>query len=123
MCKVLNVSRSGYYKYISNLNCSRKIQANELLGKIADIYNESKGRYGSPRIHQQLKREGVSCNHKTVEKLMAKNNCQYCDKLAMAQDKSSHCDNENNIYGRGINSKSVNFDLKAIFRRSSKIAN
>ena len=73
MCKVLDVSRSGYYKYIINLNCRRKIQANELLGKIIEIYNESKGRYGSPRIHQQLKSEGVSCNHKTVEKLMAKN--------------------------------------------------
>lgn len=73
MCKVLGVSRSGYYKYINNLNSERKSRTNELLSKINEVYVKSKGRYGAPRIYQKLKSEGIQCNHKTVEKLMSKN--------------------------------------------------
>ena len=55
MCKVLGVSRSGYYKYINNLNSERKSRTNELLSKINEVYVKSKGRYGAPRIYQKLK--------------------------------------------------------------------
>ncbi|MGF2687271.1 IS3 family transposase [Marinobacter sp. DUT-3] len=39
--------------------------------KIRRIYNESKGRYGSPRVYQALRREGVEVGENRVAKLIA----------------------------------------------------
>jgi transposase InsO family protein len=70
MCRVLEVSRSGYYKWLNSGASATKQRRMELLGRIENIYARSKERYGHRRVHQQLKREGMNCNHKTVEKLM-----------------------------------------------------
>nr|WP_282557349.1 IS3 family transposase [Providencia rettgeri] len=40
------------------------------LARIESIYHEHKGRYGYRRIHLTLKNEGISLNHKTVQRLM-----------------------------------------------------
>jgi transposase InsO family protein len=37
---------------------------------IAQIYWQSRGTYGSPRIHKQLSKEGIKCSKKRVERLM-----------------------------------------------------
>ncbi len=63
MCKILGVSRSGYYKFIKSLNNEKRSKTNELVSKIKDIYIKSKGRYGAPRIYHQLRNEGIKCNH------------------------------------------------------------
>ena len=53
-CRVLNVSRSGYYEWLTRLDSPRR-QENELLLKhIIDIHVESRGTYGSPRVHAEL---------------------------------------------------------------------
>ena len=53
----------------------KKAQAvQKLLGLIKNEHLKSKKRYGSPKILKSLKAQGVSCNHKTVEKLMFENN-------------------------------------------------
>ena len=70
MCKVLEVSRSGYYKWLTSGVSVRKQRREKLLCRIEGIFARSKGRYGYRRIHQQLKRDGWTCNHKTVERLM-----------------------------------------------------
>jgi transposase InsO family protein len=49
------------------------IERQELLKKIKKIHEDSRGNYGSPRIHKKLKRNGTHCNHKTVEKMMKEN--------------------------------------------------
>lgn len=70
MCKVLMVSRAGYYKWKKRRQGPRKQKQIKLLNRILEIHEESRETYGSPRIHDQLQAEGLSCNKKTVEKLM-----------------------------------------------------
>jgi putative transposase len=70
-CRVLNVSRSGYYDW-RNRPASPREQDNELLLKhIHDVHRESRGTYGSPRVHAELTLGlGLPVNHKRVERLM-----------------------------------------------------
>lgn len=70
MCDVLDVSRSGYYKWLKNRDSERKQARKALVGRIQQIFNENRKAYGSPRIHQVLRREGNPVNLKVVEKLM-----------------------------------------------------
>jgi putative transposase len=70
MCKVLRVSRSGYYAW---LKCSQSMhaQANEkLLTEIRAAYQISRKTYGSPRIHAYLRQKGVVCGRHRVARLM-----------------------------------------------------
>jgi len=72
LCEWLNVSPSGFYKW-RNRGLSDRAKANqELLEKISRIYDESRGTYGSPRVHAQLRREGVKVSRSRVERLMRK---------------------------------------------------
>jgi len=70
MCQVLGVSRSGYYAWRRRPE-SRRAQANErLLVKIRKEYQRSQQTYGSPRIHAELRGQGVLCSRKRVARLM-----------------------------------------------------
>jgi putative transposase len=68
---VLNVSRSGYYEWLTRLE-SPRVQENALLLKhIIDIHAESRGTYGSPRVHAELTLGlGLPVNLKRVARLM-----------------------------------------------------
>jgi transposase InsO family protein len=70
MCRVLGVSRSGYYAWRSRPK-SRRAQANEkLLVRIREEYQLSRKTYGSPRIHAALRKKKVRCSRKRVARLM-----------------------------------------------------
>jgi putative transposase len=70
MCRVLGVSRSGYYAWRSRAESPRS-QANErLLVRIREEYQLSRKTYGSPRIHAALRGKGVRCSRKRVARLM-----------------------------------------------------
>jgi len=70
MCRVLKVSRSGYYAW-SKRPASRHIQEDQRLGlEVAAIYRESRGRYGSPRVHAELRERGRRIARKRVARLM-----------------------------------------------------
>jgi putative transposase len=68
---VLKVSRSGYYEW-RDRPLSERVQENELLVKyIEQIHADSRGTYGSPRVHAELTLGlGLSVNRKRVERLM-----------------------------------------------------
>ncbi len=70
-CEVLNVSRSGYYDWRARPQSARA-QENELLLKhIEHIHAESRGTYGSPRVHAELTLGlGLPVNLKRVARLM-----------------------------------------------------
>jgi putative transposase len=70
-CRVLNVSRSGYYDWLGRPD-SLRAQENELLLKqIRDIQKESRFTYGSPRVHAELTLGlGLPVNLKRVARLM-----------------------------------------------------
>ena len=70
MCRVLLVSRSGYYSW-RNRPQSRRAKENErLLVRIEAAHKKSKKTYGSPRIHRQLVKDGVACSRGRVARLM-----------------------------------------------------
>lgn len=70
MCQILHVSRSGYYQWLGRDKSLRKSKDDELKEKIRVIYEQSKKRYGSPRIHQALRNQSIRCSKKRVERLM-----------------------------------------------------
>lgn len=70
MCRLLDVASSGYYAWQKrgvNVHTARRA---ELAGKIAPIFVASRGTYGSPRIHRELKEAGEQVDRKTVAKVM-----------------------------------------------------
>lgn len=70
MCRVLKVSRSGYYAW-RHRPVSSRAQANErLLVRIREEYQLSRKTYGSPRIHAALHKKGIPCSRKRVARLM-----------------------------------------------------
>ena len=70
MCRVLEVSTSGYYAW-RNRGPSRRAQGNSVLWeRIKAIHARSRGTYGSPRIHAELKADGVKVGHNRVARLM-----------------------------------------------------
>ncbi len=70
LCRVFGVSRSGYYRW-SKAKPSKRDKANETLKhQVRAIYHEHKGRYGSPRVHRELKRRGQRVGRKRVARTM-----------------------------------------------------
>ena len=70
MCRVLEVSRSGYYAWSSRPPSERAVANAALVDEIRRVHAESDGTYGSRRVHAQLRREGHEVNLKRVERLM-----------------------------------------------------
>jgi len=72
MCKLLNASRSGYYKFRHHIVSAQEIANVRLLEKIKIVHQESHGIYGSPRVHRELIKKGEACGRHRVARLMAK---------------------------------------------------
>jgi putative transposase len=72
-CVALSVSRSGYYQWVGREQSVRAEANAEFSKEIERVYHEHKGRYGSPRITQQLRQEGVVCGENRVARLMREN--------------------------------------------------
>ena len=70
LCKVLHVSRSGYYAWEGRPASAQEQRRDELLEHIEQAHAESRQRYGSPRIHAELRERGIPCSENTVAKLM-----------------------------------------------------
>lgn len=71
-CKVLDVSRSGFYAWSDRPESQREKENVILLNDIRKIHNESRKTYGLPRIHQELKYLGKRCGRARVSNLMKK---------------------------------------------------
>ena len=70
LCRVLQVSRSGYYAWRQR-GTSRRAQADaELSGEIATAHERSRRTYGAPRIHAELRACGRRVGRKRVARLM-----------------------------------------------------
>jgi putative transposase len=70
LCRLLQVSASGYYAWRSRPPSSRESQNVTWLDMIRRISERSRQTYGSPRIHAELRAQGQRCNHKRIERLM-----------------------------------------------------
>ena len=70
MCRVLAVSRAGYYAWRARPLCERVKDDRVLTARIREIQARVKQRYGSPRVHQDLRALGFSCGKHRVARLM-----------------------------------------------------
>lgn len=70
MCKVLKVSRSGYYSWRKRKPSIREEANKELLDHIWEVHGGSRKTYGSPRITDTLKEQGIVCGKNRVARLM-----------------------------------------------------
>jgi putative transposase len=70
-CRTLGVSRSGYYGWRGRPASAREGVNTLLLKHISEIHEHSRGTYGWPRIHAELRLGlGEQVNHKRVRRLM-----------------------------------------------------
>lgn len=72
MCRLLGVSRSGYYKWLNGCISNRQSYRYKLLPVIREIHQNSRYLYGSPRIHAKLLRLGYNCSRRLVKRIMHK---------------------------------------------------
>ena len=70
MCRVLGVSCSGYYAWRKRPPSKRARKDAMLTKKIRQIHDNSRGTYGSPRVHAALQAEGIRVGKKRVARLM-----------------------------------------------------
>jgi transposase InsO family protein len=70
MCRVLAVSKAGYYAWRARPLCDRVKDDRVLHERIRRIQEEVKGRYGSPRVRMELKALGIPCSRKRVARIM-----------------------------------------------------
>jgi putative transposase len=69
-CGLFEVSRSAYYQRSNGTPSDRARTDADLTEQITEVFNESKGTYGSPRVHQELGHRGVVCGRRRVTRLM-----------------------------------------------------
>lgn len=70
LCRVLDVSRSGSYAWQGRPLSTREQQDQHLSAQIRRVHQKSKGRYGAPRVHAELRAQGQRCGRKRVARLM-----------------------------------------------------
>lgn len=70
MCEVLGVSRGGYYAWASRAESPRATDDRALAAEIRAAHEASRGRYGSPRVHAELRTRGRRIGRKRVARLM-----------------------------------------------------
>ena len=70
LCKVLEVSRSGYYAWRSRPESVRRQEGGELAKEIREIFDRSRGTYGLPRIQEKLKAIGKNHGKERIRKIM-----------------------------------------------------
>lgn len=70
MCRVLEVSVSGYYAWHKREPSLHSREDAELANKIKGAFQSNRCVYGSPRIHAELHAQGIHCARKRVARLM-----------------------------------------------------
>ena len=70
MCKVLSVSKSGFYKWLNRKPSRREIENIFLLEEIRKVHNKSYWTYGSPRITVELNSKDIKVSRPRVARLM-----------------------------------------------------
>jgi len=70
MCRLLDVSRSGFYEWLRNPLSDRAREDQRLLGLIVAAYTASHGVYSAPRIFLDLREAGETCSKHRVARIM-----------------------------------------------------
>ena len=78
LCRLLGVSRSGYYAWRTRPPSARARANQELTRHIREVHEQSRGTYGAPRIWAELRDRGVVCSRKRVARLLRLAGLQGC---------------------------------------------
>lgn len=70
MCKVLGVAPSGYYYWKKRTKSAQQKRNEELTQEVYQVYRESGGIFGSPKITNKLLNKGHSVSERTVQRIM-----------------------------------------------------
>jgi putative transposase len=70
MCRVLVVSRSGFYRWLDRPRSQRVMNREHIERQVLDVYASYKARYGAPRIAKELAALGVSCSTNLTAKIL-----------------------------------------------------
>ena len=70
MCRVLEVSVSGYYDWLRREPSAHVREDGELAKQIFRIFHAHRGVYGSPRVHVELRAQGIRCSRERTARLM-----------------------------------------------------
>ena len=62
LCRVLEVTRSGYYHGRDKIAGPRAQANHQLLEQIRQVFEQSRQTYGSPRVTRELRRQQISCS-------------------------------------------------------------
>ena len=76
MCRVLGVTKSGFYAWRKRPKPERVRRDAQLAATVAAVHQRSRRTYGSPRVHRELKARGVRVGKKRSERLMRENGLQ-----------------------------------------------
>ena len=69
-CRVLGVSKAGYYASLDRPPSDRRRRREALAGKVRAVHEENRGVYGSPRVHRALVAQGEQVCENTVARVM-----------------------------------------------------
>src|SRR5689334_10634073 len=73
MCRVLGVSRSGFYAWLGRQDApptARQMADQQLTAAIGEVFVKGRGTYGAPRVHAALRAAGWTPSRKRVARLM-----------------------------------------------------
>jgi transposase InsO family protein len=70
LCRVLEVTRSGYYHWTQKAPGPRAQANQKLLEEVRQVFAQSRQTYGSPRVTRQLRRQHIACSENRVARLM-----------------------------------------------------
>lgn len=70
MCDLFGVSTSGYYDWLRRKPSKQEKKRKQLLEDVIRVHTESRNVYGSPKITEQLHKEGIQVSERTVQRLM-----------------------------------------------------
>lgn len=110
MCEVMEVSRSGYHKFMRSQMSQRRLENMLITEEIKRIYKNKHGRYGSPRIHEEIKNSGRRINKKRIARLMRINKIRAITKRKYKATTNSSHDKQvaENFLNQKFQSKELN---------------
>jgi len=106
MCRFFNVSRSGYYGYVSRMNVPAKDV--HLADKIRECQERCGKTYGYRRVHIWLERQGIHHNPKTILRVMQKYNLLSVIRRKKYRNYGEHLHRYPNLLNRDFNTEKPN---------------
>jgi transposase InsO family protein len=70
LCRVLGVTRQGYYAFVNRPPSARAVEEERLRDRLKQLHAESRQTYGSPRMHRALRAEGVRVSKRRIERAL-----------------------------------------------------